>query len=97
MLVHLLHKLNYFMYSGHTEHIYLPDYKMTMHVEYPCPFSFQFQEIQNMLYCVGNYEAITLFFKRSISKIIVLCLGQYYNNNIIIFIILCTEVRCWLK
>jgi len=39
MLVRLLHKLNYFMYSGHTEHIYLPDCKMTMHVEYPSPFT----------------------------------------------------------
>ena len=39
MLVLLLHKFNYFMYSGQTEHIYLPDYKMTMHVEYPHPFT----------------------------------------------------------
>ena len=61
MLVCLLHKLNYFMYSGHTEHIYLPICKMTMHVEYrhhhthPPFHSCQFWEIRNMLYRVGNY------------------------------------------
>jgi hypothetical protein len=44
---------------GHTEHLYLPEYKMTMHVKLPPPLqSYKFQETQN-LYCVWNFKAAT--------------------------------------